>query len=267
MGQSKDIANVPKSPDSETEHDIEVRALGHTEVSVNNRQVKDIDWRSSRAKEIFFYLLTYPGGRTWEQITTALWPDLSPAKASSNFHINLFRARRALFPGVFSLEDGKYRINLNRRVYFDVAEFEQLITVAGKHPQDGKRNDALERAVELYGGPFLPEFYTEWVEVRRRELENAYLRILSQLADLQAEKGNFEKAVTLLEKSIAIDPYQENTYYRIMRLYLEGKNKPLALRMYQQYLNTLAGEKELDASSEIRDLYRKLVAGEVSSNN
>jgi len=266
MVQSKDTVDLPNNPDSKTEHDIEVRALGHTEVMVNNRQVKDIDWRSSRAKEIFLYLLTHPVGRTREQITTALWPDLSPAKGSSNFHINLFRARRALFPGVFSLEDGKYRINLNLGVWFDVAEFEQLITIAGKDLQDGKRNAALERAVELYAGPFLTEFYTEWVEVRRRELENAYLRILSLLADLQAKNGNFDKAVALLEKSITIDPYQEDTYYRIMRLYLEGKNKPLALRMYQQYLNTLAGEKELDASSEIRDLYRKLVVREASSN-
>jgi LuxR family maltose regulon positive regulatory protein len=259
MGRSKATADLPKSPDSKTGHDIEVRVLGHTEVMVNNRQVKDIDWRSSRAKEIFFYLLTYQGGRTREQITTALWPDLSPAKASSNFHINLFRARRALFPGVFSLEDSKYRINPNLRVWFDVEEFEQLITLAGRHPQDGKKNATLERAVELYAGPFLTEFYTEWVEVRRRELENAYLKILSLLADLQAKKGNFEKAVTLLEKSIAIDPWQEDTYYRIMRLHVAGRNKPLALRMYQQYLNTLAGEKELDASPEIKDLYRKLV--------
>jgi two-component SAPR family response regulator len=157
------------------------------------------------------------------------------------------------------LEDSKYGINPNLCVWFDVAEFEQLITVAGRHLQDGKKNATLERAVELYAGPFLTEFYTEWVEVRRRELENVYLRILSLLADLQAKKRNFEKAVTLLEKSIAIDPLQEDTYYRIMRLHVAGRNKPLALRMYQRYLDTLAGEKELDASPEIKDFYRKLV--------
>ena len=191
MGQLKDTADGPKSLDSKTEHDIEVRTLGNTEVTVNNRQVKDTDWRSSRAKEIFFYLLTHPSGSTREQITAALWPDLSPAKGSSNFHINLFRARRALFPGIFSLEDGKYRISPDLRVWFDVAEFEQLITAAGKHPQDEKENAALERAVELYAGPFLTEFYTEWVEDRRRELENTYLRILSLLADTIRQEGKY----------------------------------------------------------------------------
>jgi two-component SAPR family response regulator len=252
----KDITDLPTSPNSKTEHDVEVRALGRTEVMVNNQQVKDVDWRSSRAKEIFYYLLNYPNGRTKEQITTALWPELSPAKGSSNFHINLFRARRALFPGIFSLEDGRYKINSDLRVWFDVAEFEKLITIAGKDPQDGKGETALERAVELYAGSFLTEFYTEWVEDRRRELEYAYLKILSLLANIHANKGNINGAVTLLEKSIAIDPYQEDTYYHIMRLHLEGKNKPLALRVYQQFLNIANDEKAQDTSPEIKELFR-----------
>jgi LuxR family maltose regulon positive regulatory protein len=254
--QSKDITGLPISPNSKTEYDVEVRTLGRTEVTVNNQQVTDADWRSSRAKEIFFYLLTYPDGRTKEQITTALWPDLSPAKGSSNFHINLFRARRALFPGIFSLEDGRYRINSDLRVWFDVAEFERLITIAGKYPHDEKGKTALERAVELYTGPFLTEFYTEWVETRRRELEYAYLKILSLLANIHTKKGNINRAVTLLEKSIAIDPYQEDIYYHIIRLHLEGRNKPLALRVYQQLLNTIDNDKEQDTSPEIKELFR-----------
>ncbi|MHB8104135.1 MAG: tetratricopeptide repeat protein [Dehalococcoidales bacterium] len=265
IGRSKDPTGLSKEMDSKVEYDIEARTLGRTEVIVNNRQVKDIDWRSSRAKEIFFYLLTHSIGRTREQITTALWPDLSPAKGNSNFHINLFRARRALFPGVFLLEDGKYKISPDLHVWFDIAEFEQIITAADKHPQGKEKKADLERATELYAGPFLTEFYTEWVEVRRRELENMYLRILSLLADLYTENGNFNEAATLLEKSIATDPYQEDTYYRIMCLHLKVNNKPLALRMYQQYLNTLAGE-ESEASLEIRNLYRKLLDRRVTSN-
>jgi LuxR family maltose regulon positive regulatory protein len=259
MEQSKDITGFPISLNSKTEYDIEVRALGRTEVAVNSQQVKDADWRSNRAKEILFYLLTYPDGRTKEQITAALWPDLSPAKGSSNFHINLFRARRALFPGIFSLEDGRYRINSDLRVRFDVAEFERLISIAGKYPHDEKENTALERAEELYSGPFLTEFYTEWVEVRRRELEYAYLKILPLLADINAKKGNIDKAVTLLEKSIAIDPYQEETYYQIMRLHLEGRNKPLALHVYKQFRNTFADKNEQDIPTGIKDLYQELL--------
>lgn len=262
--QHQDITDVPNGPDSKTEHDIEVRALGHAEVTVNNRQVKDIDWRSNRAKEIFFYLVTHLDGKTRDQITAALWPDLSPAKGSSNFHINLFRARHALFPGVFTQENGRYRANPDIRIWFDVAEFERLTSVARK--QSEKNHTDLERAVELYTGPFLAEFYTDWVEVHRRELENTYLRALSLLADRYARDGDINKAVALLEKSITVDPYQEYTYYRIMRLYVSSKNEPLALRAYRQYLKTVASEKGLALSPEIRDLYRKILGSKASSN-
>jgi DNA-binding SARP family transcriptional activator len=110
--------------------------------------------------------------------------------------------------------------------------------------------------VELYVGPFLIEYYSEWVEVRRRELENSYLKILSQLADIHIKKGNVERAVTLLEKSIAIDPYQEEIYYRIMRLHLARRNKMLALRVYRQFLNEIGDNIKQDTALKIQELLR-----------
>jgi hypothetical protein len=41
-----------------------------------------------------------------------------------------------------------------------------------------------------------------------------------------------------------------------MRLHLEEKNKPLALRVYQQFLNTINDEKAQDTSPEIKELFR-----------
>lgn len=265
MKRSEFIVNTPMSSKEKEVCDIKVRTLGVTDVILNNRQIKDTDWRSSRAKEIFFYLLIHPNGRTKEQITSAIWPDLSPAKGSSNFHINLFRARQALFPGIFTFEDGKYNINPDIRVWFDVTEFEHSTTAIQKNPRHNNEDKVLEYAAELYNGPFLEEFYTEWVEERRRELENAYLKVLSQLADIYAKKRDFTKAIKSLEKSISIDPYQEEIYCRIMDFYMKGDDRSMALRIYKQYLNTMADD-ELKDSSEIKSLYQKLLALKVPSS-
>jgi ATP/maltotriose-dependent transcriptional regulator MalT/DNA-binding SARP family transcriptional activator len=248
--------------DTRTKPDIEVRALIHTQVTISNRRVSDADWRSNRAKEIFFYLLTYRGGRTKEQITAALWPDLSPARGTSNLHINLFRARRALYPGIFIFEDGCYKINPNLHIWFDVAEFENLLAVAEATTSPiTDRASALERALELCGGTFLEELYSEWIEDRRRELENKYLRVLSLLADYYASRGNYSRAVALLEKFIAIDPYEEDAYCRIIRWHLAERNRSLALRTYKQYVELAADENKSESSYEIRRLYQRIVAG------
>ncbi len=254
--QTKTITDIPASSDIKNEYDIRVKALGNIEVIINNRQINDSDWRSNRAKEILYYLLAHPKGETSEQISTALWPDLSPAKGSSNFHINLFRARQALFPGIFIMENGIYKINPDIRIWFDVNEFEWSLSLAEKTTEDEKKDIALEYALELYGGSFLPGFYTDWIENRRRELENTYLRAISQSAEINAKQGNYTTAIKLLEKYLAIDPYQEDIYCQIMRSHLALNNKPSAMRAYKQYLDTLKREEEIPA--EIKNLYKQL---------
>ncbi len=127
------------------------------------------------------------------------------------------------------------------------------------------RASVLERALELYGGTFLGELYSEWIEVRRRELENKYLRALSLLADCYASQGNYGRAVTLLEKYVAIDPYAEDAYCRMIRWHLAERNRSLALRIYKQYVEFAADESKSESSHEIQKLYQWIVAGDTSS--
>jgi two-component SAPR family response regulator len=260
------IAGITNDLDVQTKPDIEARALAHTQVTINNRRVGDADWRSNRAKEVFFYLLTHWSGQTKEQIIAALWPDLSPAKGTSNLHINLFRARRALYPSIFVFEDGRYRINPNLRIWYDVTEFESLLTSTETQPSVNRDyTPILERALELYSGTFLEELYSEWIEVRRRELENKYLKALSMLADCYAGKGSYSQAVALLEKYIAVDPYEEDAYCRMIRWHLAERNRSLALRTYKQYVEFAANESKAESSHEIQRLYQRIVAGGSSS--
>jgi DNA-binding SARP family transcriptional activator/uncharacterized protein HemY len=260
------IYDVANGLDVQTKPDIEARALKNAQVRINNRRVSDADWRSNRAKEVFFYLLTHRNGQTKEQIIAALWSELSLAKGTSNLHINLFRARRALYPGIFIFEDGRYKINPNFRIWYDVAEFESLIATAEAIPSHmADRASVLERALELYGDTFLEELYSEWIEVRRRELENKYLRALSLLADCYASRGNYSQAVALLERFIAIDPYAEDAYCRMMRWHLAEQNRSLALRTYKQYVELADDERKSESSHEIQKLYQLIVAGRSSS--
>jgi len=240
---------------------IEARALGETQVLIDPRPINEAEWRNNRAKEIFFYLLCCGTGQTKEQITAVLWPDLSPAKATSNFHINLYRARRAIFPGVFTLEHGQYRINPHLNIWFDVAEFKHLFSQAERLPYGSKTWVAnLEQAVKLYRGSFMKEFYSEWTEMQRRELEDKYLKALLLLASFNSDRGKYDTAITLLEKIIAIDPYNDEAYYQVMERHLSVGDKFSALRIYERYLNTVADELEVAPSTRIRNLHRHILA-------
>jgi DNA-binding SARP family transcriptional activator len=77
--------------------------------------------------------------------------------------------------------------------------------------------------------------------------------------------GNYSRAVALLEKYIAVDPYEEDVYCRMIRWHLEERNKALALRIYKQYVEFANNESKSESSHEIRKLYQLIVAGGPSS--
>ncbi len=240
--------------------DIEARALGESCVLVNSRPISKGEWRSNRAREMFFNMLSCGTGQIKEQITTALWPDLSPAKGSSNFHINLYRARRAVFPGVFILEQGQYKLNPDLNIWFDVTEFESLLSQSEKLPPDSEaRATNLERAIDLYRGPFMQESYSEWTEMRRRQLEDKHLKCISMLSDLYGGKGHYDRAITLLEKSLAIDPYQDEIYCKIMGWHLVVGDKASALRTYKRYVDTVAAETDSTFSPRMKEMYKRVI--------
>jgi two-component SAPR family response regulator len=255
-------AEVLAGPYVAAKTDIEARALGESLVLVNSRPISEVEWRSNRAKEVFFYMLCCGTGQTKEQITAALWPDLSPAKGTSNFHINLYRARRAVFPGIFTLEQGRYKLNPDLNIWFDVAEFEGFLSQAENLPPDSQaRATNLERAIELYRGPFLEEFYSEWTEMRHSELEDKYLKVLSLLASFYGDQGKYDRAIALLEKSVAIDPYQDEVYCQMMEWQLTAGDRASALRTYKRYLNTAAGEMEFTTSARMQELHKRILRG------
>jgi len=251
---------IISSSDAELEPQIKAFALGGTQVQLDNNLISDSDWRSNRAKEVFFYLLCCGNGQSKEQIVATLWPDLSPAKSTSNFHINLYRARRAVFPGVFTLEQSHYKLNPLVNVWFDADEFKKLIDKADQTPRGCKIwCNSLEQAIKLYKDPFMPDFYSEWVEVKRREFENKYLKILSQLASLKGERQEYNEAIPLLERFIMIDPYHEEVYCQLIEWYLATQDKISALRTYKQYLDIITTELDVRPSTRLDDLYKDIV--------
>ena len=255
------LMEFSKDTPKPTKPDIEAHALGRAYVVVDTRQISDAEWRSSRAKELFFYLLCSETGQTKEQITAALWPNLSPSKATSNLHINMYRARRALYPGIFTFGCGLYKINPGLNVWFDVTEFKHCVKQTDSLPLNSSDSGLnLEKAVEMYKGPFMEDCYSEWTESQRHELENRYLKVLSKLAGYNSHHGKIDQAITLLEKFISIDPYHDDVYHQMMECHLKAGDKISAERIYQQYINTVADEAEFIPPDRIRELHRRISA-------
>ncbi|MBF8304520.1 MAG: hypothetical protein HW399_895, partial [Dehalococcoidia bacterium] len=118
----------------------------------------------------------------------------------------------------------------------------------------------LERAEKLYKGPFLKEFYSDWVETSRRQLEYKYLEVLSSLASYTKKEGDLRRTIELLEKSLAIDPSQEETYLDLAKCYLASGDRQSALRICKQCTETMQEEMGTTSTTQIEKLLRSILS-------
>ena len=74
---------------------LRIFALGRARVEKDGLPLDSPDW-IQKSRELLYYLLSFPQGRTKEQIGLALWPEASTSQLRSSFHDTLYRLRRAL---------------------------------------------------------------------------------------------------------------------------------------------------------------------------
>ena len=111
-----------------------------------------------------------------EEILAALWPDTATAKADTLFWATTYRLRRALYQDCLVRRDNLYAVNPKGDFWLDAQEFEITLRGLLQGPDLGTETPEdiaeLERAIQLYDGPFLPDCYADWAgEVRDRLLD------------------------------------------------------------------------------------------------
>src|SRR5215207_7093690 len=130
-------------------------------------------------------------GVTREKVLALLWPDSDEESARRALSQALYALRRDLHTDDVFL--GVQELRLNPDVAScDVTEFETAFA-----------DRALERAADLYGGPFLDGFrlpgaadFDRWVDDERRALAQRHVELLERLARRVAERGDAAGAVT-----------------------------------------------------------------------
>jgi len=143
-----------------------------------------------------------------------------------------------------------------------VARFQELINKAEEMARGSEAwADLLEQATELYHGPFAEEFYSEWAEPLRGQLEQKYLRALSSLAGYYAGRNEHQKGISLCERILAVDSLQEDAWYQMMQGYLALGERGAALHCYRQYSELLREELGVEPPPKIASLYQRAVSG------
>jgi DNA-binding SARP family transcriptional activator len=187
-------------------------------------------------------------GVTREEIRQVVWPDRSTEFVERNFHPTVSRLRRTLWlqrgemPDPIVARQGVYRLAPGYAWNVDAVEFIDAVSEADEaHRQSrgGAEARALERACELYDGPFLPGFGEPWPTRMRQRLATHQNEVCHRLAGYLERQGEWSRAVDLLRLALTESPADERAHRHLMELFRSTGRRDLVLREYERLVAAL----------------------------
>lgn len=239
---------------------LEVRSLGSSEVL---KQGQPVHWRAEGARELFFYLLAFPEGRSREQILEDLWQVEANPASTNRLRVTLHRVKKALDdPEGILQSDGRYHLAEHIVAASDLFLFSNA--VASAHKQQGsERIAAFELAQESYRGDFLPSLEADWISDTREELRSIHAQTLLELALLHCERHDCQESVDILAQALHTDPYLgENYHQRLMTCLSVVGTKYQAIEHYRRFLHFLQAQLSDTPMLETIQLAERIKNGE-----
>jgi YVTN family beta-propeller protein len=157
---------------------------------------------------------------------------------------------------------GCYRLELPDGSWVDVLAARQAAHDAKEALAAGEVERAKATAVlaeTLVRQPFLPGDDGTWVEEKRRELAEVRAGALAVLADASLRSGDGRGAAQWAEQAIALEPFRESGYRRLMEAHVAAGDRAEALRVYDRCRRLLAEELGAYPSPETESIYRALL--------
>ncbi len=189
-----------------------------------------------------------------ERLMVLLWPDSDTERARGALNQMLHTLRRQLHPEVVA---GTAELQLNRDVVSsDVADFTDLVS-----------QRELEKAVQLYEGPFLdgvhidraPDF-SRWQDAERAELQRVYIEALESLARSAEVARRHDQLVTWSSRCLAVDPLRARSVIGIMKALDLVGDRAAALRHAQMHEDLLREELGANPDPDVSALASRMRA-------
>jgi YVTN family beta-propeller protein len=196
-----------------------------------------------------------------DELAEAIWGESPPATWEKALTVIASKLRGLVAEDGITLTNafGCYRLDLPEGTWVDLfaaasgAEDAEEALAAGELDE---ARAAAESAESLARGPFLPGEDGAWVEQKRRDLADIRERALSVLADACLRSSAAREAAKWAEELIALSPFREAGYRRLMEAHAAAGNRAEALQVYERCRLLLAEELGAYPSPETDSIYR-----------
>jgi len=220
------------------------------------------------SRRLASFLFSFPNEvHRREKILDLFWPDSSDSRARHSLNTALYGLRKLLSdpanPGI-SIRSNLHDVHLDvaNTNIVDVHRF-RTATMSAFGVKDGAIDfDALDQAVNLYGGIFLEEYVEDWVLTQREDLQTLYLRSLTHLMNWNQREKRYDVAISCGRRILSSDPTRERIHRAMMLLYFLLGERGEALRQFKRCETALRDECDVPPMPETRSLLALIRSGE-----
>jgi YVTN family beta-propeller protein len=244
---------------------LKVFLTGRVAAEANGRVLSEARFPGRQGRLLFAYLVAARSRAVpRDELADAIWGESPPATWEKALTVLASKLRGLVAEDGISLTNafGCYRLDLPEGTWVDVfaaasgaQDAEEALTAR----ELDQARAAAESAESLARRPFLPGEDGTWIEQMRRDLADIRERALSVLADACLRSGAAREAAKWAEELIALSPFREAGYRRLMEAHVLAGNRAEALRVYEQCRQLLAEELGAYPSPETDSIYRALL--------
>lgn len=244
---------------------LKVFLTGRAVAEENTRVLDEARFPGRQGRLLFAYLVaaqSRPVPR--DELANAIWGESPPATWEKALSVIASKLRAVVADDGITLTNafGCYRLDAPEGTWVDLfaaasdAQDAEEALAAG---DVDRARAAAGSAESLARRPFLPGEDGTWVEETRRDLADTRERALNVLADACLRSSAVREAATWAEELIALSPFREAGYRRLMEAHVAAGNRAEALRVYEQCRKLLAEELGAYPSPESEAVYLEIL--------
>ncbi|MEF3307009.1 response regulator [Paenibacillus sp. GYB003] len=237
-----------------------IRCFNQIRFQLPGQQPQTVKWRTSKAQELFAYLLNCRDQTVGsDAIIELLWPDFEPSGAMKQLYTTVYHIRQTL--KVYRLETvsissgdlkAGYKLSVGE-ARIDTTEWEAMV----------KRLDAIdssnygeyERVLDMYEGSYLGDYEYLWAENERERLRSLWLFHAQRLSRFYIDRRMPLAAVKVNQRIQQLFPLYEESYFTLMKLYASLDEGALVEEQYSLLASKMAQELDSTVSDPVKRWY------------
>jgi predicted ATPase/DNA-binding SARP family transcriptional activator len=234
------------------------------------RDGRTVQVGTRKAIALLAYLVLTQRHHSRDSLAALLWPDYDQVHARGALRSTLYDLKKTLRGPGLHITREEVGFEGDENLAFDVVEFQRCLDECHTHghPPEAVCSaclDLLAQAADLYGDDLMSGFnagagpeYEQWqlfqTEALRRKLGDA----LERLARGHRDRGEFERAIFYARRWQSLDPLEESANRRLMQVYALAGQRVAALQQYQELVERLRRELDVEPQAETTALYLEL---------